>query len=355
MSFLEVKNLVLGLKFQKMALIDKVSFSLERGEILGILGESGCGKSLTGFSLLRLLPPGIIHYSGEVIIDGISIYELSEEEVSKIRGKKIAIILQDPLSSLNPVLTIGEQIEEVLKYHFNLGKKIAIILQDPLSSLNPVLTIGEQIEEVLKYHFNLGKKERKEKTFKLLKEVGIPEPELRAKNYPHQLSGGLRQRAMIAMALAGEPEILVADEPTTALDVTLQIQILELLKKLNQEKSLTIVFISHDLGIIRWIAQKVAVFYAGEIVEIAKTEELFNNPLHPYTLSLINSYPKEGKLGKILKGGVVNLLEKPEGCRYFERCEIICEEGKKLHPELVSINNNHWVRCFKYVKNHSRS
>jgi len=320
MSFLEVKNLVLGLKFQKMALIDKVSFSLERGEILGILGESGCGKSLTGFSLLRLLPPGIIHYSGEVIIDGISIYELSEEEVSKIRGKKIAIILQDPLSSLNPVLTIGEQIEEVLKYHFNLGKK-----------------------------------ERKEKTFKLLKEVGIPEPELRAKNYPHQLSGGLRQRAMIAMALAGEPEILVADEPTTALDVTLQIQILELLKKLNQEKSLTIVFISHDLGIIRWIAQKVAVFYAGEIVEIAKTEELFNNPLHPYTLSLINSYPKEGKLGKILKGGVVNLLEKPEGCRYFERCEIICEEGKKLHPELVSINNNHWVRCFKYVKNHSRS
>ena len=320
MPFLEVKDLVLGLKSPKIALIDKVSFSLERGEILGILGESGCGKSLTGFSLLRLLPSGITHYSGEVIIDGISIYELSEEEMSKIRGKKIAIILQDPLSSLNPVLTIGEQIEEVLKYHFNLKKK-----------------------------------ERKEKTLKLLSTVGIPEPELRAKNYPHQLSGGLRQRAMIAMALAGEPEILVADEPTTALDVTLQMQILELLKKLNQEKSLTIVFISHDLGIIRWIAQKVAVFYAGEIVEIAQIEKLFNNPLHPYTVSLLNSYPKKGKIEKILKGGVINLLKKPEGCRYFERCEINCKEGKRLHPKLVSVNNNHWVRCFKYDRIYSSS
>ncbi|MCD6490294.1 MAG: ABC transporter ATP-binding protein [Thermodesulfobacterium sp.] len=313
MPFLEVKDLVLGLKRKNVTLVDKVSFSLEKKEILGILGESGCGKSLTGFSLLRLFPPGIAHYSGDVIIDGGSLYKLSEEEILKLRGKKVAIILQDPLSSLNPVLTIGEQIEEVLKYHFNLNKN-----------------------------------ERKERIYRLLKEVGIPDPEIRAKNYPHQLSGGLRQRAMIAMALAGEPELLVADEPTTALDVTLQIQILELLSELNQKKGLTIVFISHDLGIIRWIASKICVFYAGEVVEMAHTEELFNNPLHPYTINLINSYPREGKIKKILKGGVVNIYEKPEGCRYFERCENPCKDGKKSHPELISVKNRHFVRCFRY-------
>jgi peptide/nickel transport system ATP-binding protein len=294
-------------------LVDKVSFSLEKREILGILGESGCGKSLTGFALLRLFPPGITHYSGDVIIDEVSLYSLSEDEVLKLRGRKVSIILQDPLSSLNPVLTIGEQIEEVLKYHFNLNKK-----------------------------------ERKKRVYQLLKEVGIPDPEIRIKNYPHQLSGGLRQRAMIAMALAGEPELLVADEPTTALDVTLQTQILELLYELNQKKDLTIVFISHDLGIIRWIASKVCIFYAGEIVEMAETEELFNNPLHPYTQTLIESYPREGKVRKPLKGEVVNLLEKPKGCRYFERCENPCKEGKNLHPELVEIKKEHFVRCFRY-------
>ncbi len=314
MSFLEVKDLILGLKEKNLSLVDKVSFSLEKKEILGILGESGCGKSLTGFALLKLFPPGITYYSGEVIIDNISLYKLSEKETLKLRGKKIAIILQDPLSSLNPVLTIGEQIEEVLKYHFNLRKH-----------------------------------ERKERVYQLLKEVGIPEPKIRAKNYPHQLSGGLRQRAMIAMALAGEPELLVADEPTTALDVTLQIQILELLHELNQKKELTIVFISHDLGIIRWIANKVCVFYAGEIVEMAPTKELFNNPLHPYTQSLIESYPKEDKIKRVLKVGVVNLLKKPKGCRYFERCEIPCKDGKNKHPELISVKNNHLVRCFKYA------
>lgn len=313
MSFLEVKDLVLGLEGKNLPLIDKVSFSLEKKEILGILGESGCGKSLTGFALLGLFPPGIKRYSGDVIIDGLSLYNLPEKEILKLRGKKIAIILQDPLSSLNPVLTIGEQIEEVLKYHFKLDKT-----------------------------------ERKERVLKLLKEVGVPDPEVRIKSYPHQLSGGLRQRAMIAMALAGEPELLVADEPTTALDVTLQTQILELLYELNQKKDLTIVFISHDLGVIRWIASRVCIFYAGEIVEMAPTEELFNNPVHPYTQTLIESYPREGKIKKVLKGGVVNLLEKPKGCRYFERCENPCKEGKENHPELFSIKKEHLVRCFKY-------
>ena len=313
MPFLEVKDLIIGLKKRNIPLIDKVSFTLEKGEILGILGESGCGKSLTGFSLLRLFPSGVSYYSGKVLIDNIDLYSLSEKELSKIRGKKVAIILQDPLSSLNPVLTIGEQIAEVLKHHFNLNSK-----------------------------------NRRKRIYELLKEVGISEPEIRAKSYPHQLSGGLRQRAMIAMALAGEPELLVADEPTTALDLTLQIQILELLKDLNQKKSLTIVFISHDLGVVRWISDKIAVFYAGEIVEIASTEEVFNNPLHPYTQALIESYPREGKIRKILKGSPVNLLQKPSGCRYFERCENPCKEGKNIHPDLINAGKNHWVRCFKY-------
>ena len=318
MPFLEVKDLVLGLKTKKIPLVDKVSFSLEKGEILGILGESGCGKSLTGFALLRLFPPGIIHYSGEVYLGSIALYTLTEEELRKIRGKKIAIILQDPLSSLNPVLTIGDQIEEVLKVHFSFGKK-----------------------------------ERKERVYRLMEEVGIPDPELRARSYPHQLSGGLRQRAMIAMALAGEPEVLVADEPTTALDLTLQIQILELLKELNEKKKLTIVFISHDLGVIRWIADKVAVFYAGEIVEMAPTKKLFTNPLHPYTQALISSYPKEGRIKKILKGQPVNLINKPAGCRYFERCDNACKEGQKLHPEMIKVSEDHWVRCFRYERDSS--
>ncbi len=319
MPFLEVKDLVIGLKNRKLALIDKVSFSLKRGEVLGILGESGCGKSLTGFSLLRLFPPGITHYSGEVILDGIDIYSLPEKELYKIRGKKIAIILQDPLSSLNPVLTIGEQIEEVLKLHFKLQAK-----------------------------------ERRKRVYELLNEVGISDAKIRARSYPHQLSGGLRQRAMIAMALAGEPEVLVADEPTTALDLTLQIQILELLKHLNLKKSLSIVFISHDLGVIRWISDRIAVFYAGEVVEVAESLEIFENPLHPYTQALIESYPRKGEIKKVLKGSPVSLLKKPLGCRYFERCETPCKNGKFLHPELIHYKNEHYVRCFKYENSYCR-
>ncbi|RLG12913.1 ABC transporter ATP-binding protein [Candidatus Pacearchaeota archaeon] len=313
MPILIVKDLVIGLSTKRISLVDKVSFSLEKGEILGILGESGCGKSLTGLALLKIFPPGITYYSGEVIINGTNIYTLSEKEVNKIRGKKISIIFQDPLSSLNPVLTIGEQISEVLKYHFNLNKK-----------------------------------EIKKKTYSLLEEVGIPDPELRAKSYPHELSGGLRQRAMIAMALAGSPDILIADEPTTALDLTLQIQILDLLKRLNKEKGLSIIFITHDLGILRWFAHRIAVFYAGEIIEIAPTEELFNKPIHPYTKLLFASYPREDRIVSYLKGTPINLLEKPEGCRFWNRCNIACKEGEKLHPELIPFTSSHYIRCFKY-------
>ncbi|HAA83502.1 MAG: Oligopeptide/dipeptide ABC transporter, ATPase subunit [Thermodesulfobacterium sp. 37_54] len=312
--FLVVKDLTLGLTYKRVPLVEKVSFEVKKGEVLGVLGESGCGKTLTGFSLLRLFPPGISYYSGEVWIDGIPIYSLKEKELCQIRGKKVAIILQDPLSSLNPVLSIKEQLEEVLKAH------------------RPDLT----------------KKERFDKMLNLLKEVGISDPEIRLKSYPHQLSGGLRQRIMIAIALAGDPEILVADEPTTAIDPTLQIQVLNLLKRLNRERGLTIVFISHDLGVIRWIAHRVAVFYAGEIVELAPVERLFLTPLHPYTQALINSYPKEGKFKVDLKGGVVELSKKPEGCYYQLRCDNPCEKGKTYHPQLLEVVPQHWVRCFRY-------
>lgn len=314
MPFLEVKNLTLGLKNVFKPLVEDVTFSVEKGEILGILGESGCGKSLTGLALIKLFPPGIIHYCGDVILNGTSIYALNEKELIKIRGKKISIILQDPLSSLNPVLKVREQIEEVLKVH-------------------------------LPY---LSKKERLEKMLKLLEEVGIKDAELRLNCYPHQLSGGLRQRIMIAIALAGDPEILIADEPTTALDPTLQVQILTLLKNLNLKRKLTIIFISHDLGIIKWLSTKVAVFYGGEIVEIGATNEIFDTPLHPYTQALINSYPEEEKIFTKLKGQPINLLNKPKGCRFFTRCSDPCKEGKDLHPELKNLTPTRKVRCFKY-------
>jgi peptide/nickel transport system ATP-binding protein len=311
MPILEVRNLTLGLKERRIALVEDISFFVEKGEVLGILGESGCGKSLTGFAILKLFPSGIIPYDGDVFYKGISLYSLSERELLKIRGKKISIILQDPLSSLNPVLTIGEQIAEVIKYHTDLSKK-----------------------------------EIKNQVLELLKEVGIPDPELRARNYPHELSGGLRQRAMIAMALAGKPEVLIADEPTTALDLTLQAQIIKLLLNLKIERKLSIIFITHDLGIVKWISDKIAVFYAGEIVELASAEELFLNPLHPYTISLFESYPREKTQLKSVEARPLNLLQKREGCRYYDRCEKKCKEGKKEKPFLIEKKPGHWVRCF---------
>ncbi len=311
MPILEVRNLTLGLKEKRLSLVEDINFSLKKGEVLGILGESGCGKSLTGFALIKLFPPGIIPYEGDVFFKGISLFSLSEKELLKIRGSKISIILQDPLSSLNPVLPIGEQIEEVLKYHTELSRE-----------------------------------ERKKKIIELLREVGIPDPELRLKNYPHELSGGLRQRAMIAMALAGEPEVLIADEPTTALDLTLQAQIIRLLVKLKKEKKLSIIFITHDLGIARWITDRIAVFYAGEIVELAPAEELFSTPLHPYTISLFNSYPRENQELKISDTRPLNLFYKTQGCRYYQRCEIRCGEGKKEKPPLIQKYPGHWVRCY---------
>jgi peptide/nickel transport system ATP-binding protein len=257
MEILRVEGLTVRNRKDNAILLKDVSFSLNQGEILGILGESGSGKSLTSLAILGLLPSGLEVESGAIYYKGKNLLSLSPKEWEDIRGKEISIILQDPLTSLNPVLTIGEQIIEVLEAHLGMDKRSAW-----------------------------------DRAIELLSEVGIPEPELRMKSYPHQLSGGMRQRAMIAIALACDPTVLIADEPTTALDPTLQLQVLELLKELNQKRGLSIIFITHDLGVMRYIADRIVVYYKGEVIETGETEKVFSKPTHPYTLSLLLSYPE---------------------------------------------------------------
>lgn len=311
MSLLEIKDLTVGIKKTGEKILKEISFSLHYGEILGILGESGSGKSLTALSILRLLPPGLTYFDGEILFQGKNLLKLKEEEINQIRGKDISIIFQDPLSTLNPVLTIGEQIEEVLFYHFGLK--------------------GEKAREFI---------------IRVFKDVGIPDPELRIKNYPHELSGGLRQRAMIAMAIACSPKILIADEPTTALDLTIQMQVLELLKALNREKTLSIIFITHDIGILRWFATRILVFYKGQILEAAPVESLFKRPLHPYTKLLFDSYPGKNSLSYL------NFFDKAVSeealCNFYGRCPIACKKSLENAPQLIEVYPSHFVRCFLY-------
>jgi len=257
MEILRVEGLTVRNRKDNAILLKDVSFSFNQGEILGILGESGSGKSLTSLAILGLLPKSLIVESGSIYYKGKNLLSLSPKEWEDIKGREISIILQDPLTSLNPVLTIGEQIIEVLEAHLGMDKRSAW-----------------------------------DRAIELLSEVGIPEPDLRMKSYPHQLSGGMRQRAMIAIALACDPTVLIADEPTTALDPTLQLQVLELLKELNQKRGLSIIFITHDLGVMRYIADRIVVYYKGEVIEVGETEKVFSKPTHSYTLSLLLSYPE---------------------------------------------------------------
>ncbi len=298
--------------------VDGVSFELYEGETLGIVGESGSGKSVTSLTVMRLLDEKARIEGGKVIFNGKNLLELSEQEMQKIRGNDIAMIFQEPMVALNPVYTIGDQIME------------AIIL-----------------------HQEVKESEARKITIELLRKVGIPEAEKRIDQYPHQLSGGMRQRAMIAMALSCKPSILIADEPTTALDVTIQAQILDLMKELQQEYGMALIMITHDMGVIAEVADRVAVMYAGKVVEYGEVEEIFTKPKHPYTYALLSSIPRldvEQQKLKSIPGNVPDPLNFPPGCRFHPRCEFAQEKCKEEIPELVEVKERHLTACFFWEK-----
>ena len=301
--------------------VDGVDLELKEGGTLGVVGESGCGKSVTALSVMRLIPdpPGKIT-QGEILFAGTNLLNLSEAEMRKIRGRSISMIFQEPMTSLNPVFQIGDQISEVLRLHEGLSRR-----------------------------------EAWDRSIEMLKLVGIPSPERRVQEYPHQLSGGMRQRAMIAMALACSPKLMIADEPTTALDVTIQAQILELMNRLQREKGMSVILITHNLGVIAETAQKVAVMYAGRIVEYAEVKPIFGNPMHPYTQGLLKSIPRldedharKARL-EAIPGLVPSLLELPKGCKFSNRCKYVFEKCGE-EPQLIEAEPGHLVRCWLHEK-----
>ncbi len=298
--------------------VDGVDFTLKRGETLGIVGESGSGKSITSLSLMRLIPtpPGKI-VDGEIIFKGENLLKKSEEAMREIRGNEISMIFQEPMTSLNPVFSIGEQIAEAIRIHQGLPRR-----------------------------------EAWDKAVDMLRLVGIPSPEKRAKQEPHELSGGMRQRVMIAMALSCNPELLIADEPTTALDVTIQAQILDLLKKLQKELGTAIIMITHDLGVIAETCDKVAVMYAGKVVEYTDADSLFDNPGHPYTEALMNSIPRVDSDEELaaIRGTVPSPHEMPVGCSFAPRCDYATELCFEREPELEAVGPVSKIRCWKYTE-----
>ena len=297
--------------------VDGVSFNIRPGETVGVVGESGCGKSVTAMSLMRLIPnpPGKIT-GGEILFKGQNVLDLSDEDMRKIRGNAISVIFQEPMTTLNPVFTIGYQIGEVLELHQNMDKVQA-----------------------------------EKKSIEMLKLVGIPRADEIVKSYPHELSGGMRQRAMIAMALACNPELLIADEPTTALDVTIQAQILDLMRNIKDKLNTSIMLITHDLGVIAEMADYVVVMYCGKIIEEAPVRELFANPLHPYTVGLLNSKPVINKdIDRLysIPGQVPNPIGLPEDCHFCPRCEKAMKKCHEGEPHLINVNENHKVACWLY-------
>ena len=300
--------------------VDGIDFSVDRGEIMGLVGESGCGKSVTSLSIMRLIAQSGQIEGGEILFDGQDLLGLSPDAMRHIRGERISMIFQQPTSSLNPVWDVGTQIEEVLRIHRGMKGKAA-----------------------------------EARAIDLLRMVGIPDPQRRLKAYPHEMSGGMAQRIMIAMALACEPELLIADEPTTALDVTIQAQILDLMRNLRDETGTAIILITHDLGVVAEMCDRVAVMYAGEIVEQTDVVSLFREPLHPYTRGLIGSIPVVGDMREelaVIPGNVPNLIDLPVGCRFAPRCLARIEEGIDNafddHPSLLPIRAGHDVRCWIY-------
>ena len=318
---LQVKNLhtIFHTEDGTVEAIGGVDFEVREGETLGIVGESGCGKSVTSLSVMRLLPKGIGEIpQGEVIYKGKDLLKLSEHEMRKIRGKEIAMIFQEPMTALNPVYTVGEQLAEMVELHLGMNKKEA-------------------------YNYAI----------KMFEKVGIPMPEKRIYEYPHELSGGLRQRAMIAMMMSCNPSLLIADEPTTALDVTIQAQVLDLMRGLLKEYNSSLIMITHDLGVIAEMAERVAVMYAGKIVEYADVVPLFKKPSHPYTVGLMRSIPRpDVEVDRLdsIKGVVPDLFHMPKGCRFNTRCPYAIDKCFEEEPPLFEVEPGHFSRCWRYAE-----
>ena len=317
---LEIKHLTCGFRTAEgvARAVDDVSFSVARGETVGVVGESGCGKTVTALAILRLIPepPGRIE-GGEIIYKGTDLLSLPLREMRKIRGNEISMIFQEPMTSLNPVFTCGYQIRE------------AVVL-----------------------HQKVKKKEATERTLEMIRLVGIPDPAGCAKSYPHQLSGGMRQRVMIAMALSCRPSLLIADEPTTALDVTIQAQILDLLGSLQQRLGMAVLMITHDLGVVAETTQRVVVMYAGQVMEMGRVSDIFHAPRHPYTIALQRSIPRGSQKGSRLKaipGRVPDPLDYPLGCRFRERCPHAEERCALGAIELRAVGPDHFARCWKDI------
>jgi oligopeptide transport system ATP-binding protein len=316
-KLLAVRNLRTQFRTQDgvVKAVDGVSFDIGKGETLGVVGESGCGKSVTALSIMRLIPdpPGRI-VEGEIEFDGRDLLKLKDEDMRRVRGRRIAMIFQDPMTSLNPVLTISRQLTEALELHLKMSHRAA-----------------------------------RERAVELLDLVGIPAARARIDDYPHQFSGGMRQRVMIAMALSCNPELLIADEPTTALDVTIQAQIIDLIKKLSADFGTAVMFISHNLGVVAGLCDRINVMYAGHIVESAETEELFDHPKHPYTLGLLRSIPRldEARKEKLIpiQGLPPDLINAPPGCPFAPRCPYQVERSLEVRPELREVRPDHRVAC----------
>jgi oligopeptide transport system ATP-binding protein len=300
--------------------VDGISYDLEEGETLGLVGESGCGKSVSALSLLRLIPtpPGKI-VSGEVLFEGEDLLKVDEDEIRHVRGHKIAMVFQEPMTSLNPVLTIGRQLTEAIELHLKL---------DPSAA--------------------------RQRAIELLEMVGIPEASTRINDYPHQFSGGMRQRVMIAMALSCNPKLLLADEPTTALDVTIQAQILEIMARLSREFGTAVIIITHNLGVVARYADRVNVMYAGKIVETASARELYKNPLHPYTVGLLKSVPRldQARKAKLepIEGVPPDLINMPPGCPFYDRCTYRVDKCRQEMPPLMPVGEKHYAACWEWER-----
>ena len=318
---LQVKNLVTAFDTEggRIRAVDDVSFEIKKQQTLGIVGESGCGKSVTALSIMRLLPQptGVIE-SGQILFNGSDLVKLPANKMHEIRGKRISMVFQEPMTSLNPVHRIGKQLGEVYRLHFS----------------------------------EMSANEIRQQALELFQKIGIPEPEQRMEEYPHQISGGMRQRVMIALALACKPDILIADEPTTALDVTIQAQILDLMQNLQSETGMAVIVITHDLGVIAETCENVVVMYAGKVAETASAIELFKNPKHPYSRGLLDSIPRletprKTKLN-IIKGIVPSLYELPSGCRFRNRCPHAMDICAGDPPPMISVGTDHFAACYLY-------